>query len=247
MKILPLVASIALSSQLMAFKPVTINKFNINYSSPSGLASADFFSFDGKSFSQPKINVEREESSLRLSFLDDDIVFEDLSDDLLNARPFQLTNLNARASSNKASLSAASMRFKTFKSEASARNFIMVCDGATNQSEEADKYLESCTRNSVINLNQLSFKSNGAETKLSDFRMQSQNNRLLFSVNVGLKASGEGRIRFISNSSEKKVEIKIDKVKAGFFTVTGKFFDALKDLPDNIEVRRPYIIVHLDK
>ena len=247
MKIISLMAALALINQVSAFKPVSISKFNVNYSNPSGTASAQAFSFDGQSFSNPRIDVMREDANLRLAFEDDDVVFEDVSDDILLAQPFTLVNLNALANATKAQMSMESLRFKNPKTDLTASKFAMVCDGFTNEVEEADRYLQSCSNNSIINLGKVSLNSGGSSTTIDDLRMQSKSNRLLFSLQLaGVKATGEGRVRYIHNSNEKLVELKVDRVRAGFFNVTRRFFDALDSLPDNVEVRRPYIFINLD-
>jgi hypothetical protein len=63
-------------------------------------------------------------------------------------------------------------------------------------------------------------------------------------ITLNLKANGVIKFRKGPTPKSGELELRIDKVKAGFLTVTGKVFDELEKINDpNIRVSRPFVTI----
>ena len=99
----------------------------------------------------------------------------------------------------------------------------------------------------------LNHKSNFSSSKLivdgndvNNLKVKIENSKLNFEAKLsGVAAKGRGQVNYLQ--SEKKIIIRVDKVKAGLFSVTGKFFKEIKAKEsERLIVNKPYIEILLD-
>jgi hypothetical protein len=244
------------------FEKAEMKNLNLNYRNPSGSATAEVYDAKGKRFINEKMKVTREETQLRLSLDNgEEVVIEDVSETILNANPALISKLNFTSKGNRIDFNLAGAQFINSDSSNNMSGLIFRCIKDSKHQEEWEKYLDACTTESLLNLSQLkvSSKSNlinvikkiggntnkASETVVSDLRLMVKNHALSFSANIGLKVTGSGSISYKKNGDKNLVQIRIDKVKAGFFTVTNKFFSSLGGIQStNVRVQKPYIYIN---
>lgn len=89
---------------------------------------------------------------------------------------------------------------------------------------------------SELKLENLEFKINRGSFNLSV--------RAHLDIRLNLKAGGKIKFQAGTTPTSGELELRIDKVKAGFLTVTGKVFDELEKINDpNIRVARPFVYI----
>lgn len=242
------------------FEKVEMKNLNMNYNNPNGNASADIFESKGKRFINEKMLVTREETQLRLSLNSgEEAILEDVSETILNANPAILSKLNFTSSKDRVDFNMKGAQFVADGSSSSMTGLIFRCIKNSNYDQEWEKYLDACTTESLLNLSKLkisnsnnyaqvikSFVSNNkaSDTTVTDLRLMVKKRALTFSANIGVKVTGTGAILYKKDGEKNLVQIRIDKVKAGFFNVTNRFFSTLSGVQStNVRVQKPYIFI----
>ncbi len=243
------------------FEKVEMKNLNINYRNPNGTATAEVFDAKGERFVNEKMKVTREETQLRLSLESgEEAIIEDVSDTLLDASPALISKLNFLSKDQRLDFNVAGVQFVNDDSTSSMSGLIFRCLKNSNYQEEWEKYLDACTTESLLNMTKLSISNKSSlssalknlsgmsnkasDTTVSDLRLMVKNHALSFSVNIGVKVTGSGSIIYKKTGDKNLVQIRIDKVKAGFFTVTNRFFSTLSSVQSaNVRVQKPYIYI----
>lgn len=234
-------------TQTFAQFPISnIENFNGNYADPSGTATASDFFYDTIDFGKnPNFTVERQAGLINLRTQSEEFTWENppLFIDELNTLSWQGIHLNSNQ--NHFSLQVPHFSGNSENASFSTSNLNLNCKHAgNNYGNLTSELLDACLNNNAnFNTSSISF-SNARGTTLNKLNFDIRQNKLNFSVNVGVTVKGDGQIWY--EHENKVIKIKIDKAKAGFLNVRGKLFSELKALESNkIHVQEPWIEIEL--
>lgn len=244
-----------------------ITTLNAEYVSPQGTGTVNAISIQGfGDFSNPQLEVENYNGILMFT-VDNDSFELDLSTlQIQDADKIKIDNLNYTNNDtslglNLSNISASGEGFST-----SLSNTKVECQKAAREGKEYEQLLQNCFNFLSLNVDRARFKSSKRsfynltneyetlgdavqidELKL-DIRNGKFNGRLKGNISKGVTVKFEGRASY--DMSNRIVNIKISKAKAGLFNVRGTIFKELEEFEsDTIEVDEPniYIIIPEDQ
>ena len=135
------------------------------------------------------------------------------------------------------------MKESTEDKKVELENFSLSCAGDFSNSEAKEAVFDICfNKKGSVDLD----KFDTGKDQMRYLSVDVVNNKLNFSAKVsGVTARGWGTSEYIA--SENKIVLRVDKVKVGILSVTGKFFGELaKQENESVIVSRPYIEILLD-
>lgn len=219
-----------------------------------------------------EIKIFKGNDNFQLSVDQQDYLWEDVPEMLLEIQSAKWSDIDFKSAAKKVSLSARSLDGVTQDKEMSLSRATASCTH-TGESHTSflDNLLESCLNgtarvraNSFNNEDKSGFldqaaltqfihvlqgqndKAPSAQQELKNIKLDVKNNsfeaRLKTKVVFNTTIKAKGRSYF--DSSEQRVRIRIDKVKAGFLNITDKVFTKLRQMQGpKLKVEHPWVII----
>lgn len=263
-----LIAAFVLISQISyAQMPVgKIENLNANYRSPAGTGKVAYLNIED--FGEYKnANLEVENYNGLLQFMIEDKQFElDLSMlGISDAEEINFSTLNFQNSDSSIGLNVASGMAKDQEKDfnLSFSSASITCQKAQTYEDIKTELLANCLNNANISLGKLDFQKQELTLQsfvqdnleiqggfdLSNFKVNIASGKYKAetksSVSSGMTIKLEGLTNY--NIDEKIIEIKIDKAKAGIFSIKSKIFDELRKIEsESITVNEPFIYITLE-
>lgn len=223
---------------------IKIKNFTGSYAAPEGRATADFFQYEETQFdSSSEFSMFKQAGVFFLKTPDTEIALDKMPDQINELRDLSFSGINIETSHEKIQVDIPRLEGTTEDKKIELENFSLSCSGDFSNTEAKEAVLDICfNKNGSIDLDHL----NTGKDQMRYLSVDVVNNRLNFSARVsGVTARGWGSSEY--NASENKIVLRVDRVKVGFLTVTGKFFGELAQQEnERVIVKRPYIEILLD-
>lgn len=240
------------------FENILISNASGSYQDPSGSVTVGKVNTNSLDLSNLTIKIEKEESQFRLSYDGEEMVLEDLPDIIVNASKATMTGFNFKGGGNQAKLALTNFEAISDLSELQITGVWASCDKLSQYTGEYEKYLDACTTNSTVTLENLTFSSEESvsqmmgvlgvksskdePTVIENLDLEVDDNDFTASLRVGVSVTANGKVNYKKVDGKNMVEFKVDRVRSGFFNVTNTFFNTLEDISvEGIEIDKPYI------
>lgn len=242
-----------------------------HYQGDRGTAYADKWQVPQvPSSTQVSFELFKENTQFRFTGLDSDFIWEDVPEFLLELEEMRWSQVSAKSGGN--SLEAVVYDFFGRHPQHTLVLKGMGLNCHNNSKSTLVPIIESCLAKGRLGFSLLETKSQSnfqyelqnllpyankeaspnaqSELKLEnlDFKITqgsfSLAVRAYLDITLNLKANGHIKFRAGNSPTSGELEVRIDKVKAGFLNVTGKVFDELEKINDpNIRVARPFVTI----
>ena len=253
MKKIMILALVVCSTSVMAeFSVGGISDFSGSYLSPSGKATASNWKFNGLNYSDPvEIEVQEQAGSLYFSIDNDEFEFDQLPKELEELESIDWNAFNLNSNGQVFQINLGSLKGRSFSSsdgqsiDLKKLNVKCVHISSTEERTVSEEFLDSCLNNSGnLSIDSVVAGKSGKMQSVSSIDFKINKNALNFSLKAkGIKLKGNGEIYF----DGKSIKVKINKAKAGIFSVKGKLFKELeKQESDKLIVNNPWIEFILD-
>lgn len=258
-----LIVAILISTFAMASLPDgEFQGLNAQYKSPVGTASADYLNIDGfGNYRNPTLSVENKDGLLSFGFdgkeFQIDLTLFAVRDaDYINVDDMNFVNNKRKIKLDFYGLNASSIGYSTDIRRGSAN-----CKRTKTYTDATQDLVLNCLSNSELSVHSFSFLSetnsfkslveDGVETSeiiLNNIQLDISKGYVegSFSSNLsfGFDVSFNGKIDY--DVASELVVVRVDDVRAGFFSVRSKLFTELAaNAPDNMLVDEPYIYIEL--
>ena len=242
-----LILTLCLTSQL-AFSQVPeilIKNFTGTYAQESGAATAETFKYAETEFRENSaFEMFKQGGVFILKTPDQEVELDEMPENINELHTLNFSSVNLKMTSELVEVEVPSLEgTSTDEKRIDIQNLILKCAGDLSSGTPKDALLDTCfNKKGDVSLD----KFETGKDQMKDLAVQVENNILNFSAKVGgLKARGWGTSEY--RASENKIVLRVDKVKVGFLSVTGRFFSELSKEPnENIVINRPYIEILLD-
>lgn len=218
-----------------------IQGFSGKYNNGTGNASALSFEFENIKFlNNPDFELYKQANTFFLSTPEQSIELNMLPEKIHELENLVIHNLNLKSNESSLEVNVENINGTTLEKTLMTKYLNLKCD--ISNKDFMLGVLNTCLNNSsTFSLSNITIDNKSYK----DINVSINNHKLSFQAKVsGIGAKGNGEITYLKNES--KIIIKIDKVKAGFFNVTKKFFDEIKESEsETVLINRPYIEILL--
>lgn len=231
--------SIVLSFSVLSFD-LKISNLSGSYSDPSGSAFVKYLNLKDEILVEKKnISIEKQGGSFFLRSNEKEMEISSLPELIVNMQKLNFKNINANISDSNFSLSFEQLGGSDQDNLIDLKQFSLSCDHKSNLD-----YLNSCFNvKGELKLQNGRLKSK-KDTRFSRVTFYTNQNKMNFTLKTGshfIKGYGAS---FYENGV---IKIKVTKAKRGILNVTGMLFKELSKFEsENIEVKRPWIKIHLN-
>lgn len=242
-----------------------IVQLNALYSSPQGNGEAKEVSIEGfGDFINPKLEVENYNGILMFSVENEAFELDLSSLPIRDANNIQLSNINYTNGDNDLSLGLTNINATGEGFRTTLKNSRIQCQKKERQGSEVEQLLQNCFNHLTLNVDEAYFKSNersfynvtneyealGDAVDIDGISLKIRNGKfegnLKGNISKGIKVKFEGRSTY--DVDNKIINLKIEKAKAGFFSVRRTIFKELKRFESNtIEVDEPNIYIIIEE
>ncbi len=254
MKKIMIFALVVCSTSVFAEFPVgNISDFSGSYLSPSGKATASKWEYNGLNYSDPvEIEVEEQAGSLYLSIDNDEFEFDQLPKQLEELESINWSGFNLNSNGQVFQIQLGLLKGRSFSSSddmsIDLNKLNVKCEHIFSSEERtaSEEFLDSCLNHSgSLSIDSVVAGKSGKMQSVSNIDFKINKNALNFSLKAkGIKLKGSGEIYYNGDS----IKVKINKAKAGMFSVKGRLFKELKKQEsDKLIVNNPWVEIILSK
>ena len=221
---------------------ISISNLNLNYSDPSGVASATEFKVPGYTFSDsPNFEVEQQAGEFILSAEDQSFRISSVPAEILALEKLLVESFSLSTNMTKLRFTLAKLSGNNSETSIMAQNVLVNCKYEKSLTGILDEVMHSCVNNDG-QIKIASFIKNGKEV-IANADLVFKDNNLVFKIKAaGFNVNGSGKAYYTPGL----LRIKIEKAKVGVLNIKKKLFAELeKNQSDNIKVSNPWIEISL--
>lgn len=246
------------STLSLSASTIQVQDFNFEYKDPQGSGVAKVFSRTGFFTSeQLEVSVERNDSNFRIvasGAETEEFEFKNAPAFMTEAERMSVSGLNLSFNQN-IDVNVREANFYSRTSSLGLDTLSLNCSRDLGHKEEIDQIISGCTKKMSLTSNKFSSSSmssamievlGGVGVSSLDFKIidgkYNLQGQVKAQVSGRVKSSGEAK--YDANSGV--LTLKINEVKFGILSITGKVFDELrKNESDKLKVKQPYLYITL--
>lgn len=241
---------LSLSFSVFAQLPMgNVSNFSGEYNEPSGVASSDLFKVGNVEYLVPTTyQVERQADKIFLEVNGESFEFDQFPVSTNDLSTLEWEGFNFDGDGNDLELSLGVLKGDSQDKENAIdiKKLLVRCSKTPGFIDERtqDELLDAClNKKGKLSFRRFYVTTKGKRSGFSGLSMSTNSNKLKFRMaRRGPDATGNGEIFYTKDS----IKIKINKVKAGPFSVTGTFFKEIrKQANEKLIVNRPWIEIIL--